>query len=175
MDKKTIYYVIEEFHGSGEKELIFYTKEFEGLLYQPGGIGNIDDFISQKGKERFKELQKEVFDYYDPVYNKWHEEEKTGVDIKKKYNLSDIDYEEYEIRIITDDDFINDSFFDCNIDIYYPTQNDILYESLPQEIIDKFLNTESNYHGQQFHSIDINKLDEVIDDLKKMGYKVVKK
>tara|TARA_S200000501_G_C20804762_1_gene735632 strand:+ start:1082 stop:1609 length:528 start_codon:yes stop_codon:yes gene_type:complete len=175
MDKKTIYYIIEEFHGSGEEELIFYTKEFEDLLYQPGGIEDIDDFISQKGKKRFKELQKEVFDYYDSIYNKWYQEEAKGINIKKKYNLSESEYENYEILIIKDDYFMDTFFDDINIDIYYPTQNDILYESLPQEIIDKFLNTETNYHGQEFHSIDINKLDEVIDDLKKMGYKVVKK
>ena len=175
MHKKTIYYIIEEFHGSGEKELIFYTKEFEGLLYQSGGIENIDDFISQKGKQRFKELQKEVFDYYDSIYNKWYKEESKGINIKMKYNLSETEYEDYEILVIKDDYFMDTFFDDINIDIYYPTQNDILYESLPQEIIDKFLNTETNYHGQEFHSIDINKLDEVIDDLKKMGYKVVKK
>ena len=84
MKEKKIYYIIEEFHGSGVKELIFYTKEFEDLLFQPGGIEDIDDFISQKGEKRFKELQKEVFDYHDPDYNKWYKDENNGIDIKKK-------------------------------------------------------------------------------------------
>ena len=49
-------------------------------------------------------------------------------------------------------------FWDYDIDYYYPTPQDIMMRTLPNKIIMKYVNSQSNYHGDEFHEVDISKL-----------------
>lgn len=181
-EQKDIFYDIITDGIEYDNFLIFFTKDNIDKIYECYAVMQSEtweDFISIKGQKAFDKIQKQLFEYNDDGTHKLYDiykDDLKGIDVIKKYKLDEEEYDYYKNYKLTEYEHVFDiELLDYNIDIFYPTPQDILYLSLPDEIKRKYLSQESNYHGQQFYSLDINNLDNIIKELKDLGYNVKKK